>query len=205
MHWNILDQQRTEILPLFKKLEGDFYLAGGTALALQLGHRDSIDFDFFTSHDINTEKLFEQLRNIFNGHDIIKTQDERNTLSVTVDQAIKISFMTYRYELLEPLIVTNYFNMASITDISCMKCSAITSRGAMKDYVDLYFILQNHSLSEILSWCTIKYPSIDTQLILKSLVYFDDLEDEEIIYKEQHDTDFEIIKMFLKKQVVIPL
>jgi len=60
--------------------------------------------------------------------------------------------------------------------------------------------LQDHSLSEILSWCTIEYPSIDTQLILKSLVYFDDLEDEEIIYKEQHDTDFEIIKMFLKKQ-----
>lgn len=202
MHWNILDDNRKSILPLFSQL-GDygFYLAGGTALALHIGHRDSIDFDFFTEQVIDTEKLFQELQQVFSSHSIVKIQDEKNTLGIIIDNSIKVSFMTYAYSLLKPLVVTDYFAMASIADIGCMKCSAITSRGVMKDYVDLYFILQSMSLKELLALCTVKYSSIDTNLIAKSLVYFDDLEQEQIIYKENHDRDFEAVKSFLKKQV----
>lgn len=202
MHWNILDQHRKNILPLFSQVgEYEFYLAGGTALALHIGHRDSIDFDFFTKDPIDTQKLFEKIQEVFSTHNIIKIQEEKNTLGILIDGSIKISFMTYSYSLLKPSLVTEYFSIASIPDIACMKCSAITGRGAMKDYVDLYFILQSMSLKELLALCTLKYPSIDTNLIAKSLIYFDDLEEEQIIYKENHDIRFEEIKNFLKKQV----
>lgn len=202
MHWNILDDNRKSILPLFSQLGGyGFYLAGGTALALHIGHRDSIDFDFFTEQIIDTEKLFQEVQQVFSDHTVIKIQEEKNTLGIIVDNSIKISFMTYHYSLLKPVIETEYFKMASIADIGCMKCSAITSRGVMKDYIDLYFILQSMSLKELLALCTIKYPSIDTNLIAKSLVYFDDLEQEQVIYKENHGIDFELVKSFLKKEV----
>lgn len=68
MFYNILDQKRLALLPLFKSFKEGFYLAGGTALALQIGHRDSVDFDFFSEEDIDTKELFERLRKIFAGH-----------------------------------------------------------------------------------------------------------------------------------------
>lgn len=202
IHWNILGEKRGKILPLFAQLRSkDFYLAGGTGLALQVGHRDSVDFDFFTKNEINTGELFEDLTRIFKDHKILKVQDEKNTLSIIIDETIKISFISYDYDLLRETVNTPYFAIASIVDIGCMKCAAITSRSAMKDYIDLYFILQSISLREMLALCSIKYPSIDTGLILKSLIYFKDLGVEPIIYKENHDTDFEEIKRFLKNQV----
>jgi hypothetical protein len=80
MHLEILDDNRKKILPLLSKIDGRFYLAGGTALALQIGHRDSIDFDFFTDSDINTEKLFDSVVEIFKDHKVVKTYTEKNTL-----------------------------------------------------------------------------------------------------------------------------
>lgn len=201
MHWNILDENRKKILPLLAKVSGDFYLAGGTGLALQIGHRDSIDFDLFTKNEFDTISLFEEIVNIFEGHRILKTQEEKNTLSVLVDDSIKISFMRYQYDLLKPLLSTEYFKIASIEDIGCMKLSAITSRSVLKDYVDLYFILQKVSLRDLLVMCTIKHPTIDTNLILKSLIYFEDVVPEPIMFKENHNVDFETIKKYLIGEV----
>ena len=201
MHWNILDDNRKNILPLLAELAKDFYLAGGTGLALQFGHRDSIDFDFFTEKDFNASALFERILGIMASHAVVKTQEEKNTLSILVDNSIKVSFMTYPYELLKPLIATEYFRIASPQDIGCMKLSAITGRSAMKDYVDIYFILQNISLRDLLALSSVKFPSIDSNLILKSLVYFDDVVSEPIMYKEGHDIEFEKIKKFLIEKV----
>ncbi len=203
MHWNILDDDRKKILPLFAKMGNDFYLAGGTGLALQIGHRDSIDFDFFTKKEFDTVVLFENIRILFNEHNIIKTQEEKNTLSILIDNSIKVSFMTYPYELLKSFTQTEYFPIASEEDIGCMKLSAITSRSVMKDYIDLYFILKNISLANLLTLCTTKFPSIDTNLILKSLVYFDDITFEPIMYKENHDVDFEVVKKYLKSVIKV--
>ena len=76
MFYNILDKKRKNILPFLKNFKSDFYLAGGTALALQIGHRDSIDFDFFAPQDIDTKKLFEKIRDIFQDFEISKIQEE---------------------------------------------------------------------------------------------------------------------------------
>lgn len=78
MFYEILDKKRQKILPFLKRFKNDFYLAGGTALALQIGHRDSIDFDFFTRNDIDTAKLFLNIKEALTGHAIYKIQEERN-------------------------------------------------------------------------------------------------------------------------------
>ena len=194
LHLEILDEKRRDLLPLIAKAGESFYLAGGTALALQIGHRDSIDFDFFKQNDIDTSILWSKLENIFTGHTLLKTQDEQNTLSCIIDGEIRLSFFGYTYPLADSLLEQNDFALASVLDIGCMKLSAITSRATLKDYVDLYFILKEISLPELLNACASKYPTLDHGLILKSLVYFDDLMPEPIIFMPGFETSLDEIK-----------
>lgn len=201
MHYDILDEQRKNILPLLGGLKDTFYLAGGTGLALHFGHRDSIDFDFFTGQPIDTQKLFETLRAIFKDHALTKIQEERNTLSVIVDEHIKMSFFTFPYPLLKEPINEEHLRIASVEDIACMKLSAITGRATNKDYIDLYYILQNLPLPHVLELARQKFPSLDTNLVLKSLVYFDDISHEPILFKEGKEISFEVVQTFLEGEV----
>lgn len=200
LHYHILDPERKEILPKLAGFKGGFYLAGGTALALQIGHRDSLDFDFFSREDINAVKLFDKVGEIFAGLKIIKTQEEKNTLSVNVGK-VKFSFLTYPYELVDKLVEAEHVNLASIKDIACMKLSAITSRSTLKDYIDLYFIMKQYTLEELLSSCKDKFPQLDIGLVLKSLVYFEDIAEEPIIFREGKHVSLEEIKQKLKSEV----
>lgn len=200
-YFDILDQKRLEILPLFKDIESDFYLAGGTALALQIGHRDSVDFDFFSLKSFSTDKLFARLGQIFTHHRIIMIQNAENTLTISVDSEIKISFFTYQYPLVKPLVSTDYFRMASLEDIALMKLSAIVSRSLLKDYIDLYYIFQILEPNEILGTLEQKFSNLDLNLVLKSLVYFDDIVEEPIIFKHEKDVDFTTVKNSLSQIV----
>lgn len=201
MFWSILDEQRRSALPhlSFCRAEG-FYLAGGTALALQIGHRDSIDFDFFTEQGFDTARLFDVLAGAFQGLPLVTVQDERDTLTVVAADAIKLSFMRYTYPLLRPLVRSDHFDLADIADIGCMKLTAITGRGTMKDYVDLYFILQRFTLNELLSLCAEKPPQLDRALILKAIVFFDDLDEEPIRYMKGRSIPFKEVKEYLRAQ-----
>jgi len=201
MFYNILDKKRLEILPLLKFFKSDFYLAGGTGLALQLGHRDSIDFDYFSSKDINTQKLFSTIKEVFKGHKILKVQEEKNTLTVFIDNNIKLSFFTYKYKLLVKLINEPNFKIASILDIACMKLAAVVSRATSKDYIDLYFILKEESLKDVLEKLNKKLPELDVNLVLKSLVYFKDINKEPIKFKNNKNIDWQSIKDFFQKEV----
>jgi len=201
MFYNILDKKRINILPLLKEFRKDFYLAGGTALALQIGHRDSIDFDFFCTDEIDTKKLFKKIKTVFNEHTVLKTQEEKNTLSVFIDNHIKLSFFTFEYKLVGKSLNEEYLRLASIPDIACMKFSAITSRARSKDYIDLYFILRANRLEDLLMKCVKKMPDLDTNLILKSLVFFEDIEEEKITFKNNNKISFSQVKEFLKEEV----
>ena len=201
IHYEILDEQRINILPKLTSFRAlGFYLAGGTALALQIGHRDSIDFDFFCLDSFDTTTLFNSIEQKFSGHNVVRLQDELNTLEIIIDDVIRLSFMTYKYQLVVPVISTDFFDLASIIDIGCMKLSAITSRTAYKDYVDLYFILKETPLATLIKNLQVKLPTLDPSLALKSLVYFDDISPEEILYKIS-PVDIEEIKSFLIEQV----
>jgi len=201
MYYKILNKKRQLILPFLKNFKNDFYLAGGTGLAMQIGHRDSIDFDFFTPRDFDTKKLFSSLKEVFTGYKIVKIQEEKNTLTVLIDQEIKLSFFTYKYPLLKKTINEDNLHIASIEDIGCMKLSAITGRASNKDYVDIYFILQTIGLKTLLKHAAKKFPDLDGNLILKSLVYFNDIEKERIIYKNHNQVSFKRIAEFLTKEV----
>lgn len=201
MFYNILDKKRLDILPLFKIFKKDFYLAGGTALALQIGHRDSIDFDFFSQGDIDTKKIFEKITETFIDYKILKTQEEKNTLTVFISNGIKLSLFGYKYSLLNNTIDDENLRIASVEDIGCMKLSAITSRATNKDYIDLYYILQKIDLKNLLEKCSEKFLDLDTSLILKSLVYFDDIDTEPIIFKNNNFVKMIDVEKFLKKEV----
>lgn len=200
-YWDILDQKRKDILPLFKNFKDNFYLAGGTALALQLGHRDSIDFDFFCEKSFATEDLAQKVEKFFQHYQVTKIQEEKDTLTFLIDETIKISFFAYPYKIINPLLDEDNFKMASLEDIGAMKLSAITGRSVLKDYVDLYFILHKIGLDKLLEIMREKFPTMDTNLIIKSLVYFDDIQEEPILFKHGDKVSLESIKKYLSEMV----
>jgi Nucleotidyl transferase AbiEii toxin, Type IV TA system len=206
LYWHILDKKRRAILPLLKNVTEDgFYLAGGTALALQIGHRDSDDFDFFKQEAFDTGKLKEKINSVFAGHSIAYVQEEKNTLSCEIEGDIKLSFISHQYPLQKPLLHTQFFDMASTEDISCMKASAISGRAVKRDYVDMYFILQQISLDAVLDYCRKKYPTLNKMIILKSLSYFDDVMGKEVVFQKGYEVSWEKVKKYLEESVKKPL
>jgi len=175
----------------------DFYLAGGTALALQLGHRKSIDLDFFTDKFPKRDILLQDLKP-FKPRVV---QENPGTLDLMVDE-VKVSFLEYKYPLMQKVVEFEGTKLASVIDIACMKLSAVSSRGSKKDFIDLYFILQKHSLNQILNVFEEKYKGVEYQKshILKSLIYFSDANsDPDPDFIEV--VDWNKVKMSLEKDV----
>lgn len=157
-------------------VKGNFYLAGGTALAIQLGHRLSIDLDWFSAKDFSRDALRENLSQL--GRFEI-TEEEVGTLHGLLD-GVRISFLRYAYPLLFPLVEFEGVQLADERDIAAMKLDAVSSRGSKKDFIDIYFLLEKYSLSELLMIFEKKYAGIKFNKlhILKSLSYFDNAENE---------------------------
>ncbi len=163
----VLDKLRSD--PILEP----FYLAGGTALSLQLGHRKSIDLDFFSSNFPEIDILKQKLKDL----DPTVIQEAPGTLDVLIDD-VKVSFLEYKYKLLEDFVDFEGVKLAGVLDIACMKLSAMSSRGSKKDFVDLYKILQSISLQKLLDSFGDKFVGVSHQTshLLKSLVHFDDAE-----------------------------
>jgi Nucleotidyl transferase AbiEii toxin, Type IV TA system len=151
-----------------------FYLAGGTALALHLGHRQSVDFDFFLPEEMNTHEIIENLRTLGTFE---LFHQSHHTLHGLLEQ-VRISFFTYQYPLLEELHPYLNLAIADLLDIALMKLEAIAGRGNKKDFIDLYFLLPYFSLTELFAQYPLKYgkPLNNHYHLLKSLVYFKDAE-----------------------------
>lgn len=184
----ILSKNQLKIINLFKKHQTflkdyGFYLVGGTALALQIGHRKSIDFDFVTAKSFNTLSLETDLRKILS--DLRVIQVEKNTLSI-LSTRVKLSFFGgYQYKLLKPLDKTAIFPLASLEDILAMKILAIIHRGGfeVKDYVDLAALLKykKYELKKILQICRSKFgKEFNLSLAVKAIFYTKDLDSEKI-------------------------
>jgi len=149
-----------------------FYLAGGTSLALQIGHRKSVDLDLFTSNDFDANNLLEYLEQNFGFRldysDII-------TLKGSIEN-IKIDLISHKYPFVESYIEIENIRLFSIPDIAAMKLNAIAGNGTRsKDFIDIYFILQRYSVEEILDFYEAKYKTRNLFHVVKSLIYFDDI------------------------------
>ena len=164
-------------LQLLKKLQGleafqDFSLVGGTSLALQIGHRISIDLDLFSSSPIAIATIPDQISHV--GKIKIVNQTS-SVLNLFIDE-IKVDFVSYPYQFLNPILIEDGIKLASVPDIAAMKLAAITGRGSRKDFIDLYFILKTFSLPELFKFYALKYPDGSDFLVYKSLTYFEDAE-----------------------------
>ena len=169
----------------------DFYLVGGTALALHFGHRESIDLDFFSAQDFSLEKMKNEVSAI--GQYRLTNEDD-GTLDGMLDD-VKLTFIRYEYPLLFPLVDFSGVKLADERDIACMKIDAVSSRGSKKDFIDLYFLLEKYSLPELLSFFEQKYSHIEYNRLhlLKSLAYFDDA-DEDVMPKMLKAISWDAVK-----------
>ena len=177
LHWNILDKKRQTLVPAFAPWkEAGFYLAGGTGLALQLGHRTSMDFDFYSPNTFDPMALAGQLE-LPKNKIKITTQTTGTLLAIARD--IQISAFHYPYRLLRPLINTPHLAVCSLEDIAGMKIIAVTQRGTKRDFIDLYFLCRKFSLPVVLQHTEKKYPMFDRYNGLRALLFFDEAEKEE--------------------------
>jgi predicted nucleotidyltransferase component of viral defense system len=202
MYLKVIDQKRKKILKDLGFLNKyKFYLAGGTALALQIGHRISVDFDFYTQKNFDPNNIINKLKNKFQ-IEVIMLRD--NTLGVIVDN-VEINFFRYPYKLIDDLTILEKIKIASIKDIAAMKIIAIAQRGTQRDFVDIYYLLQKHNVLEILRWVNEKYPEISIPLCLKALVYFKDAEENKESKKRikifDNDFNWKKAKKFIEKQI----
>lgn len=157
-------------LPLLKT----YNLAGGTALALQIGHRMSIDLDFFGQENIDSEQLLSEFENI--GNTEVQNISEK-ILQATID-GVKVDIVNYKFKLLNEPIIVDQIRLLSDQDIAAMKLSAIGGRGSKKDFFDLYFLLDKFSLQEILDFAKEKFENKNLFHLIKSVSFFDDAEND---------------------------
>jgi len=166
---------------LIRKLQADqffneFYLVGGTALSLRIGHRKSIDIDLFTRKSFDTSRYLEYLEQKFNfslqfSHD--------NTLKGIIN-GVFVDLIKHDYTFVEPPLTIDGVAMLSKADIAAMKVNAISSNGTrVKDFIDIFFLLKEFTFGEIIHFYAAKYKNRNTFHAMKSLTYFDDIIEEQ--------------------------
>lgn len=199
LNWN---QKRILKQASFLKKYG-FYLAGGTALALQLGHRTSKDLDFYTQKHFKGLELIREFRKIL-GKEIKKPGLAEDTLWLKVKNT-DVSFFRYPYKLIRPLTPHLNVNLASPEDIAAMKIEAIIERGAKRDFVDIYYLIRKYSLKQLLNFAQKKYPeAFNEQNCLSALIYFKDAEVSQKDRKKMYlyeNIEWKNIKECLEKEV----
>lgn len=172
-------------------------LVGGTALALQYGHRQSIDLDFFGAPQVEQDEIIEMLSTL---GPISILNRSRKILQVVL-RNIKVDVIDYsQYPWISAPVVEDGVTLASPQDIAAMKINAVEGRGTRKDFVDIYFLLQHYSLSQMLDFYTQKYPNYSLFRALLSLTYFDDAE-QQAMPKMLANASWEEIKSTITKEV----
>ncbi len=201
MFEQVLPGNTKAVLALLEKSEiiQKAYLAGGTALALQLGHRISYDLDFFTKEEFDEKRLLPVIKKISSFQ--LEQIAWRTILGKFED--VRFSIFYYQYPLLCPTKRFGMINVVDVPDIAAMKIATIASRGTKRDFVDLYFICKEVvSLKESIHLYDKKYKNLATTIIhiMKSLVYFEDAEPDEMP-KMLKEVQWEEVKRYFENEV----
>ncbi len=176
-----------------------FALVGGTALALQLGHRKSVDLDFFTIEDFDANILYEYLAEDFNITQV--TVKLRQTLILEIDY-VKVDCIGFKHPFIRPIHSIEDIQILDIEDIAPMKLDALSARGAKKDFYDIYFLLQRYSLSQLLDFYREKYEHDTIFHVIRSLTYFEDAEEDADPIVFDSAITWESVKRGIEKAVV---
>jgi Nucleotidyl transferase AbiEii toxin, Type IV TA system len=174
-----------------------FYLAGGTSLALQIGHRVSVDLDLFGHRPFETQEILDELSDLA---PLSIMAQSKNILILDV-QGVKVDFVNYRYQLVaEPLLLEG-LRLLTLPDIGAMKLAAIAGRGRKRDFYDLFFLLRQYSLDELMGFYLKKFDDGSEFMVARSLVYFEDADQDDEIKLLGKPIKWETVKETIQQLV----
>lgn len=196
MHTEILSFEQNELFPFLKRFQRSFYLVGGTAIALHLGHRRSIDFDLFTFSDLRKSRIKKTLLELpFKQVPIFEDYDQ---LHLFVNQ-VKLTFFNYPYSIEHPIKVDSILTIPTLLSLAAMKAFALGRRSKWKDYVDLYFIIRDfYSIEEISVEASRIFPQqFSEKLFREQLAFHKDIDYTEPVEFLVEPISDEVIRSFL--------
>ena len=205
MHHEALTKKAAKLFPKLCEFAG-FYLAGGTALALQIGHRVSVDFDLFTPAPISSS-LLRNVKNVFSDDAVRVSVNNRDELTVSI-AGVKCTFLHYPYAIKRKTVAYRGVPLLAVSDIAVTKAYTIGRRGDFKDYLDLYCILKEKraALGSVMRRAARVYgDDFNDRLFLEQLVYLDDVSETSVVFLKRAVTKAELSRFFedaVKKQRV---
>lgn len=193
MHQEVLTKEQQELLPLIKSFSLEFGLVGGTAVALQIGHRESIDFDLFKQGQFDILAIGKKITTMFPIEQVRVENPDEYTIKVN---NVQMTFYNYPFTIEYDVELDSIVSMPNILTLAAMKAFALGKRAKWKDYVDLYFILQSHSLREIVNQAqSIFKNEFNEKLFREQLSYFQDIDhSEKISFKTGYEINDKDIK-----------
>ena len=197
MHKGILNTNQIKLLPLIGEFSKQFILVGGTAIGLQIGHRQSIDFDLFTPKLIKPQGIKNKLSRLGIEFNVIHQEYDQLHLMIN---SVKLTFFTFPYEIEKREDFNSIIGMPDLLTLAAMKALALGGRAKWKDYVDLYFLLKYHcSLTDIeLKAKEMFSKAFSAKLFRQQLSYFKDIDfTEEVYYSTEEKPSKNEIEQFL--------
>jgi hypothetical protein len=189
--------QQLQAMP---ELEG-FHLVGGTSLAIQLGHRNSIDIDLFTQKDFDDDEVMALVNKKYGVKEIFR---RKNTIICLIDN-IKTDFIKHDYPLINPPLQEEGISFLSKEDIAAMKLHAIIQSGKrLKDFIDIYYLLEHLSMNEMIEFFSKKYAYTNPLIALRAVTFFDDIDENMDPPQLLHPLKTEQIKKRIREAVLKP-
>ena len=198
LSYKTIQPDTLELLKTLMRLPilSDTRLVGGTALALQYGHRRSVDLDFFGHTTENVDELTEAIREEV-GH--IQTLSATKRIKVYNIQNVKVDIVNYDYPWIDDAVIEGDIRMASPKDIAAMKVNAVIGRGTKKAFIDIFFLLQHYTFDELLQFYKKKYPDGSEFRALLSMAYFADADLQAMPYMYEN-IEWSDIKQRIRKE-----
>jgi len=196
MHSEIFNQNQMQLLPLMSGFKREFYLVGGTAVALHIGHRQSIDFDMFKKSELKIPKIISKISESEYTYTVTRRVSEQLNLILN---KVKLTFFQYPFDIDTPCKYENVFKLPNLLTLAAMKAYALGKRSKWKDYVDLYYILKNyHTVIQISEKASAIYGDLFSEKLFRAqLCYFEDIDySEQVEFLNEKPTENEI-KSFL--------
>ena len=175
MHDEVLNEGQMRLLPLMAQFRREYYLVGGTAIALHIGHRRSVDFDMFKMSAVNHKKNLDKIVAFGFDYQVTRRVEEQMNLLVN---GVKVTFFQYPFQIIPEESYGKVFRLPSLISLAAMKAYALGRRSKWKDYVDLYFLLTRHfSLEEVSDKATAIFGGLFSEKLFRAqLSYFDDID-----------------------------
>lgn len=199
MHKEILSEKQRELLPLIRQFSREYYLAGGTSIALQIGHRRSIDFDLFKFSSVNRKKIIDKITALQMAYEV--TRSVAGQLNITAGD-VKLTFLEYPFKIVPKVKFENFITMPELIDLAAMKAYALGRRSKWKDYVDLYFILKDYySISQISARASEIFEQLFSEKLFRTqLNYFKDIDYSEQVEYIGTPVPEDVIRTFLNEK-----